>query len=70
MWIFYSNMRPCNFQMHQAEMEEVRQREANLTALAAIGPRKKRKVEPGDSAGVSLILAVESVMHVFITLVL
>lgn len=45
--------------MHQAEMEEVRQREANLTALAAIGPRKKRKVEPGDSAGVSLILAVE-----------
>jgi transcription initiation factor TFIID subunit 4 len=31
------------------EMEEVRQREANLTALAAIGPRKKRKTEPSDT---------------------
>ena len=39
--------------MHQAELEEVRQREANLTALAAIGPRKKRKIDPGDSSGVS-----------------
>ena len=39
--------------MHAAEMEEVRQREANLTALAAIGPRKKRKIDPGDPVGVS-----------------
>lgn len=30
-------------------MEELRQREANLTALNAIGPRKKPKLEPGSS---------------------
>jgi transcription initiation factor TFIID subunit 4 len=29
--------------MQQAEMEEMRQREANMTALAAIGPRKQRQ---------------------------
>ena len=33
------------FQLQQAEMEELRQREANLTALAAIGPRKKKKLD-------------------------
>ena len=37
-------------QLQQAEMEEVRQREANLTALAAIGPRKKKK--PNEDAQV------------------
>ena len=31
--------------MQQAEMEEVRQREANLTALAAIGPRRQRRAD-------------------------
>ncbi|XP_052816310.1 transcription initiation factor TFIID subunit 4-like [Mya arenaria] len=37
------------------EMEEARQREANLTALAAIGPRKKRKLgeSPGSSSGLA-----------------
>ncbi|ESO96586.1 hypothetical protein LOTGIDRAFT_143961, partial [Lottia gigantea] len=35
-------------ELQAAEMEEVRQREANLTALAAIGPRKKRKLETPD----------------------
>ncbi len=37
-------------------MEEVRQREANLTALQAIGPRKKIKLEgtDGQSAFVSI----------------
>ena len=29
--------------MQQQELAQLRQREANLTALAAIGPRKKRK---------------------------
>lgn len=29
-------------------MEELRQREANLTALQAIGPRKKIKLETAD----------------------
>lgn len=31
--------------MQQAELEAMRHREANQTALAAIGPRKKRKIE-------------------------
>lgn len=35
--------------MQRAEMEELRQRDANLTALQAIGPRKKPKLED-DSA--------------------
>uniref|UniRef100_A0A672L839 Transcription initiation factor TFIID subunit 4-like n=1 Tax=Sinocyclocheilus grahami TaxID=75366 RepID=A0A672L839_SINGR len=32
-------------QMQQQELAQIRQREANLTALAAIGPRKKRKLD-------------------------
>lgn len=32
-------------QMQQLELAQIRQREANLTALAAIGPRKKRKMD-------------------------
>ncbi|KAM9751913.1 transcription initiation factor TFIID subunit 4-like isoform 1-T1 [Menidia menidia] len=32
-------------EMQQLELAQIRQREANLTALAAIGPRKKRKVD-------------------------
>lgn len=32
-------------------MEELRQREANLTALQAIGPRKKPKLEVGSNPG-------------------
>lgn len=31
--------------MQRAEMEELRQRDANLTALQAIGPRKKPKLD-------------------------
>lgn len=37
------------FQMQRAEMEELRQREANLTALQAIGPRKKPKLDIAGS---------------------
>lgn len=33
------------FQMEQLKEAQIRQREANLTALAAIGPRKKRKAD-------------------------
>lgn len=37
--------------MQQQELAQMRQRDANLTALAAIGPRKKRKLDsPGSSA--------------------
>lgn len=35
--------------MQRAEMEELRQREANLTALRAIGPRKRPKLDTGVS---------------------
>jgi len=39
--------------MQRAEMEELRQRDANLTALQAIGPRKKLKLDgEAVSAGV------------------
>ncbi|TSK38381.1 Transcription initiation factor TFIID subunit 4 [Bagarius yarrelli] len=38
--------------MQQQELAQMRQRDANLTALAAIGPRKKRKVDsPGATTG-------------------
>ncbi|XP_062276428.1 transcription initiation factor TFIID subunit 4-like [Scomber scombrus] len=38
-------------EMQQQELAQMRQRDANLTALAAIGPRKKRKLDsPGGSA--------------------
>ncbi|XP_053283556.1 transcription initiation factor TFIID subunit 4 [Pleuronectes platessa] len=38
-------------EMQQNELFQMRQRDANLTALAAIGPRKKRKLDsPGGAA--------------------
>ncbi|XP_034541388.1 transcription initiation factor TFIID subunit 4-like [Notolabrus celidotus] len=38
-------------EMQQQELAQMRQRDANLTALAAIGPRKKRKMDsPGGSS--------------------
>ncbi|XP_075229727.1 transcription initiation factor TFIID subunit 4-like isoform X2 [Lycorma delicatula] len=38
-------------EMQRAEMEELRQREANLTALQAIGSRKKPKLDNSDIVG-------------------
>ncbi|KAG7472379.1 hypothetical protein MATL_G00108290 [Megalops atlanticus] len=38
-------------EMQQQELAQMRQRDANLTALAAIGPRKKRKLDSPGSAG-------------------
>ncbi|KAG8131650.1 hypothetical protein E2320_009555 [Naja naja] len=39
-------------EMQQQELAQMRQRDANLTALAAIGPRKKRKLDsPGSGSG-------------------
>lgn len=35
-------------------MEELRQRDANMTALQAIGPRKKIKLD-GDATGASTV---------------
>lgn len=40
--------------MQRAEIEEMRQRDANLTALQAIGPRKKPKLD-GDTTGTSVV---------------
>lgn len=40
-------------EMQRAELEELRQREANLTALQAIGPRKKAKLEGGAGDSVA-----------------
>lgn len=40
--------------MQRAEIEEMRQRDANLTALQAIGPRKKPKLE-SEVAGTSTV---------------
>ncbi|KAK6321579.1 hypothetical protein J4Q44_G00085550 [Coregonus suidteri] len=37
-------------EMQQQELFQLRQKEANLTALAAIGPRKKRKMEAAAGA--------------------
>ncbi|KAL6111897.1 taf4 [Pungitius sinensis] len=37
-------------EMQQQELAQMRQREANLTALAAIGPRKKRKIQDSPSS--------------------
>ncbi|XP_034023121.1 transcription initiation factor TFIID subunit 4-like isoform X2 [Thalassophryne amazonica] len=37
-------------EMQQQELAQMRQREANLTALAAIGPRKKRKIVDSPSS--------------------
>lgn len=37
--------------MRNAELEEIRQKEANLTALQAIGPRKKPRLEGEVTTG-------------------
>ncbi|KAI5105404.1 transcription initiation factor TFIID subunit 4 [Silurus meridionalis] len=38
-------------EMQQQELAQMRQRDANLTALAAIGPRKKRKLDSPGAPG-------------------
>uniref|UniRef100_A0A7N5ZV64 Transcription initiation factor TFIID component TAF4 C-terminal domain-containing protein n=1 Tax=Anabas testudineus TaxID=64144 RepID=A0A7N5ZV64_ANATE len=45
-------------EMQQQELAQMRQREANLTALAAIGPRKKRKIldSPSSSSAAEVTL--------------
>lgn len=51
-WLISPPWYACVVQMQQQELAQMRQREANLTALAAIGPRKKRKIvdSPSSSA--------------------
>lgn len=43
-------------EMQRVELEELRQREANATALQAIGPRKKPKLDGDNTAGTSQVL--------------
>lgn len=51
--------------MQQQELAQMRQRDANLTALAAIGPRKKRKLDsPGASGAEVRTLASTSLLAV------
>ena len=40
-----------HFQLQRAEMEELRKREANMTALQDIGTRKKIKIDGTDGQG-------------------
>uniref|UniRef100_A0AAV2LSR1 TAFH domain-containing protein n=1 Tax=Knipowitschia caucasica TaxID=637954 RepID=A0AAV2LSR1_KNICA len=48
-------------EMQQQELAQMRQRDANLTALAAIGPRKKRKLDsPGSTSSGTVTEAVGS----------
>lgn len=49
-------------QMQQQELAQMRQRDANLTALAAIGPRKKRKM---DSIGGATPGTAEVRQHIY-----
>ncbi|XP_012581207.1 PREDICTED: transcription initiation factor TFIID subunit 4B isoform X2 [Condylura cristata] len=39
-------------ELQQLELAQIQHRDANLTALAAIGPRKKRPLEPGSGSEV------------------
>lgn len=54
----FSRGHVCPLQMQQQELAQMRQREANLTALAAIGPRKKRKIldSPSSSSAAEVTL--------------
>ena len=47
----------CALQMQQQELALIRQREANMTALAAIGPRKKRKMDSPISGATAEVQA-------------
>ncbi|KAM9376244.1 transcription initiation factor TFIID subunit 4-like [Pholidichthys leucotaenia] len=48
-------------EMQQQELAQMRQRDANLTALAAIGPRKKRKLDSPLGAAVGTEVSSSSV---------
>lgn len=52
----------CSYQMQQQELAQMRHREANLTALAAIGPRKKRKIldSPSSSSAAAEVTSADA----------
>lgn len=51
-------------EMQRVEMEELRQREANATALQAIGPRKKPRLD-GEVSGTSQVRNLNTKYKVF-----
>ena len=51
--------------MQRAEMEELRHREANNTALQAIGPRKKLKLDSDATSTTVSCHITFSLFHVF-----
>jgi len=55
--------------MQQLELAQIRQREANLTALAAIGPRKKRKVDSPVRGASAEVRNVGELAHIYFRLV-
>ncbi|XP_066103122.1 transcription initiation factor TFIID subunit 4B isoform X2 [Saccopteryx bilineata] len=64
-------------ELQQLELAQIQQRDANLTALAAIGPRKKRPLESGPGSeglkdnrlvsGTSCLIATKQLLHPRIT---
>ncbi|MBN3316645.1 TAF4 factor, partial [Atractosteus spatula] len=50
-------------EMQQQELAQMRQRDANLTALAAIGPRKKRKLDSPGAAPPGAEVRAETVQN-------
>lgn len=49
LFIHYTCHKFLSCQLQQIEEAQLQQREANLTALAAIGPRRKRPLEQTES---------------------
>lgn len=65
-YLQFSNVLSLCFppQMQQQELAQMRQRDANLTALAAIGPRKKRKLDsPGGATAGTEVRDETSYIH-------
>lgn len=54
--------------MQRAEIEEMRQREANMTALLAIGPRKRIKLDNSSTSSNQVFIVLYKNWKLFFTL--
>lgn len=54
--------------MQRAEIEEMRQREANMTALLAIGPRKRIKLDNSSTSSNQVFIVLYKNWKLFVTL--
>lgn len=54
--------------MQRAEIEEMRQREANMTALLAIGPRKRIKLDNSSTSSNQVFIVFYKNWKLFVTL--